>query len=512
VGDEQPLPKVAALIVASFLAFGGAMADTSGEKAEAGIATMALEFPWAEYAVPVNYSLGYETFVYTSAYTLDTESWHKVPSLSLFKYFEEGLRYGKGSMVIFDPGPPGGENNTFLDLYFNTTLMAGLEDYLCDVIENLGISSFVLGDEWPRGLSREEVTVQKLVRYNETYHGETGRWMRADPVLEEKKSLADWFYGHSVEAWNALAGKLRRRFPDAHMGTNVDLVWEPDYTGSDVADWRSTDSWGKVDLAPYDFVVTHYYSKLGYDPGDSENLEMRSDDASISVLRDALASLLHPVTNTTGGLEVFLLLGAHCNYPYVITPMQMVGEWNTALEFKDQLAGVGWFTWDLWPMGDRIVSRSMTNWENMAPMKENRLSTMRRLGRLSIGPSGGGEQALEDSRLFQVTNLAGMDNPSNIDDLLSILSGGNLDAKISITFYQHDWTDQGPITFLKFPRSSGEAPMAGWESAERGFEVRHEIIELKEVPEVQVAYSASVALLVLLVLAGIVRNQTAGLR
>lgn len=385
MGDKHAVLKAGLFVASISFLIGGALGGTSEEQAGHELAAMAVKFPWSEDAFAVNYSLGYETFIYTSAYSLDIECWYEGTSLSFkfFKYFEEGLWYGRDSIVVFDPEPPGGENNTFLDLCFNSTPMMNLEDYLCDAMENPNIIGFVLGDEWPRGLNREEITVQKLARHNQTYHDETGRWMMTDPSLEEKKALADWFYDRSIEAWNRLARNLRRRFPDVYMGTDIDLVWEADYTSSDVASWRCTDWWQEVDLAPYNFVVTHYFTKMDYDRENFENAETKVDEASIIELRDALEFLLDPRENITGGVDVFLLLGAHCSYPSIITPMQMVREWNTALEYRSRLAGVGWFTFDLWSMGDSIVSRSMTSWADIAPLKENRLLTVKWLGRLS---------------------------------------------------------------------------------------------------------------------------------
>jgi hypothetical protein len=150
---------------------------------------MEIYFPWCGEIIPVSYKVGYETFVYTSAYPQTSQAFGHS---RLFVYYHEELVYRPDYVVILDPDPPWSDEFTFLDLYFNSTLREGLEMYLHQVIGNLtsqGIQSFVLGDEWPRGLNKNETTIQAIARYNQTYHNDTKTWIRENPTLDEKKTL-----------------------------------------------------------------------------------------------------------------------------------------------------------------------------------------------------------------------------------------------------------------------------------------------------------------------------------
>ena len=357
-----------------------------GWQGEADIDSNNWKFPWCEESITVDFLAGFPTFVYTTAHPLASNLFGE--SIR-FVYYDDEWDNIEGDIVVLDPDPPGSENTTFLDLHFNESLRKVLEDHLIDIVRELyyrGVTGVVLGDEWPRGLNNQEITLQKLSGYNQTYHDETGRWMRHNPNLEEKRALADWYYEYSIETWNSLANTIRDYSPDLYLGTNIDLVWEPDYSRADMTHWKESDWWQDVDLEPYDFVVTHYLTgMLQQDHQDPSKI----DPQSLDKLRDALESLLNPAENLTKGRDVFLLLAAHCTYPYIITPMQMIQEWNTVLEFADRLRGVGWFTFDLWMYEDSIVSRPITA-QSPAPMREDRLITIKWLENLNkYGACGG---------------------------------------------------------------------------------------------------------------------------
>jgi len=372
-GDAVSSRTVTECLLILLLIPGGLSITPSQEKVT-NSSSMDLWFPWNNQAIPVAFSMGYPTFVYTSAYP---EA--RITGLSQpFVYYGEGLSYLPGDIVILDPPSPGGENSTFLDIYYNQTTRTRFEQCLCRIIENLtliGVRGIVLGDEWPRGLNNQEITIQLLSRHNTTYHQETGAWMHPEPSQGEKEALADWFYDRSIQAWNTIAWLVRSRFPDLYLGTNTDLVWEPDFNRLDIAHWKTTDWRGKVDLGPYDFVVTHYFTRIHTDsPEDMQN-PMLTDEANIARLDTGLEHLLNPSKNLTQGMDVILLLGAHCQHPYIITPMQMVQEWNTAMKYKDLLVAVGWFTFDLWTYDGSILSRSITGF-SPAPMCTQRLITL----------------------------------------------------------------------------------------------------------------------------------------
>jgi hypothetical protein len=332
---------------------------------------MNIKFVWSGDVVPVNYSFGLSTFVYTSAY----EAARDFEADQFFVYYQEGLVYYRGDIVILDPVIPNPEKNTFVDLYYNQTLRSEMEEYIHDIARNLstiGVGGIVLGDEWPRGLNNESITIRHLSKYNTTFHDENGIWIRCDPTLEEKRAIANWFYSRSIEAWNRLAENLRSWLPDMYLGTNIDLVWEPDYERVDAAHWKPTGWWSEIDPEPYDFVVTHYYTKI--DQPAEKGGEMIINEASITRLRTALSWLTDPGENISQGLDIYLMLGSHCAYPYIITPMQMIREWNAVLEFSDRLTSVGWFTFDIWD-------------NNYAPLKKERLAALKWFHRLNrYGP------------------------------------------------------------------------------------------------------------------------------
>jgi hypothetical protein len=326
---------------------------------------------------------GLGTFAYASPYTEDSIFAPYLDDLFFYYDGEQALdvyrdKETQGRYVVLDPAPPPGAES-FIDLCYHQDLRISLEEYLSGIISALSgrVKGFVLGDEWPRGLNGA-TTVQGLAGYNSTFHQETGLWIRENPSNLEKTRLAEWFYSRSIQAWDRIARVIRSRFPEIYLGTNIDLVWEPDLEGRDVAHWSQRGVWGQVDLEPYDFVVAHYFTKMPYRDQEDPGL-MEVDRSSITILRNALESLAQ--SGLMGGRDLFLLLGAHCAYPYVITPGQMVEEWNTALGFWEHLAGVGWFTYDIWSSGDLLEIRSV--FDSSAPLARARRHTISQLSELN---------------------------------------------------------------------------------------------------------------------------------
>ncbi len=363
---------------------------------------VAESFPWSEDPVAVNYTVPCNSFVYASAswpwsYVSAWWPWGQMETGcgSFFFYYEESLYdnlvsltrnlklRGKTVYVVLDPDPVR-ENCTFLDLYYNETLRVDLEEELSEImgdLSGLGVDGFVLGDEWPRGLNREEVTTQVLTRHNETYYNEMGLWIRTDPDVVDKEMLAEWFYARAVEAWNQIAQGIRDQYPNIRFGTNFDLVWEPDLASTNVAHWLPSHWWVLVDPGPYDFVVTHFLTRMPWvEGGDDATDPIQIDGDRTLRLQSALDELLDPQTDLGWGLDVYLLLAAHCVYPYVTTPMQMVEEWNVAMGYADRLAGVGFFTFDGWPVeGGWIEVTPIGDSSIEVPLKSDRAHTVKKL-------------------------------------------------------------------------------------------------------------------------------------
>ena len=346
-------------------------------------------FPWSNDLIEVRTPRTNHTFVYASA------SWpwwqHVLSCDTFFLYYEKELYTdlvplvsllkdrGKSVYIVLDPEPPQDGTNgtaTFLDLDLDPGLRQEFIEELFIIIQNLtllGVNGFVIGDEWPRGLNGH-IDLDDLVRHNTTYKEETGSWMRFNPSVEEKYSLAEWFYDHAFSAWDQITHGLRNTFPDLLIGTNLDLVWDTDLSIDNVAHWKKSLSWDEIDLTPYDFVVTHYFTKMQISNQDPE-LEMNYQ--SIKKLTEKLDKQIQT------GLDkpIYLLLAAHCTYPYVITPMQMVQEWNALSPIE--LDGIGWFTFDLWLMkgeeDEWIDSIPITDNSVRTPMKYERLLTLKDL-------------------------------------------------------------------------------------------------------------------------------------
>lgn len=339
--------------------------------------SVVLDFCGSDTRVAVDYCLGLGTFTYSYPFnpTLTHESWvdnkflYYNDSIDLELYLDTPLQ---GRFVVFDPDLP--EGYSPVDLYYDEDLRRGLTENISAVVSRLrgGVTGFVLGDEWPRGLDNG-VTIRDLVAHNDSFHGETGRWMRGYLSSPEKEVLAEWFYARSVEAWNLVARELRSRFPDIYLGTNIDLVWRQDLGVDDVPHWAERGVWRLADLEPYDFVVTHYFT--GMVQGESL---LRVDEPSLNTLREGLGSLVD--SGLLEGRDWFLLLAAHNNYPRVVTPAQMIEEWKIAMEFSEHLAGVGWFTFDIWMVNGSLVVRSL--FHSSTPMWRERRYTVRDLSQL----------------------------------------------------------------------------------------------------------------------------------
>lgn len=234
-------------------------------------------------------------------------------------------------------------DQTFLDLFYDSRARQDLISNLSRTIRNLteiGVDGFVLGDEWPRGACEGPVTMEAVTRYNETYHTETSRWMSKDGgSREEKALLGRWFYDRSITAWNLIATAISTDSPEIVLGTNIDLFLKPEYEAPDLAFWTSGQLAGKLEMAPYDFILAHYFTGM---PEDSEAGEV--DQASLGILNSSVDTMLS--ITQPNGKTLYVLLAAHYNEPRVITPRQMVAEWNVVA--KKNLGAIGWFAFDGW--------------------------------------------------------------------------------------------------------------------------------------------------------------------
>lgn len=315
-------------------------------------------FTWGSQQVclQIHTPLAPKCFVYGSA------SWPQgwfdcFPSLhQIFLYYTKDLyddildktvylhSENRSVYIILDPEAP--KNTTFLDFHYDSQTRRQILSNLTDTISNLtalGMDGFVLGDEWPRGCSPEPITINTVARYNQTYFAETGRWMRPEGGdRAEKAMLAEWFYDRSLEAWNQISLELRQTFPKILMGTNIDLFLKPDYTQQDVAFWKSGHFLDKLDMNPYDFILSHYFTGM---PKDSAPETI--DQTSLKTLDSSVERML--AATKRNAKPLYVMLAAHYNQPQTVTPGHMVAEWNLLAE--KNISAIGWFAFDIWLKG-----------------------------------------------------------------------------------------------------------------------------------------------------------------
>jgi len=124
-------------------------------------------------AIPSDiYFLYYDPLKANRSSIPELSSWARLNNRTLSVVLNEGFQLINRS------------RHTFLDVRYNETLYQDILTTFSSTIKDLlpyGVSSYVLGDDYPYGLTKGGITVEKILPYNETYHSETGSWIRMDP-------------------------------------------------------------------------------------------------------------------------------------------------------------------------------------------------------------------------------------------------------------------------------------------------------------------------------------------
>ena len=298
-------------------------------------------------AIPSDiYFLYYDPLKANRSSIPELSSWARLNNRTLSVVLNEGFQLINRS------------RHTFLDVRYNETLYQDILTTFSSTIKDLlpyGVSSYVLGDDYPYGLTKGGITVEKILPYNEAYHSETGSWIRMDPDGEDRCLIARWFYSRSVEALNRLASDLHASYPNISLGLNLEAYRPENMDSDDVSRWCQLDL-EEIDLEPYEFVVACQYTKIPKD----RLWEVKYGPPSLSII-DAggllrLSRAFERIAPLAGRVKIFFMLAAHSEEAtspsFVITPMQMVLE--SILTMEQGFDGVGWFAIDT--VGDTCIS------------------------------------------------------------------------------------------------------------------------------------------------------------
>ena len=197
---------------------------------------------------------GTTSFVYDSS--LSDASWlQAIPADNYFLYFDAArtnssnlanlsrwaLASTRTISIILNEGFSiiDRSSNTFLDIRFNESFYQDMLHTFSTTIQEMrsryGADSFVLGDDYPYGLTRESVTFSKIASYNETFLHDTSHWMRTHPGEEAQRLIASWFYSRSMEAVNRFASDLRHSFLNISLGLNLEAYRVQNLSSDDVS-------------------------------------------------------------------------------------------------------------------------------------------------------------------------------------------------------------------------------------------------------------------------------------
>jgi len=359
-------------------------AEGAAMQSRAANMTVSRTCPWdSRLSIDISIPWAPSTFLYASA-TFPIDWFRFFPAVdTIFLYYEidvhkdvcekVDLLHGENKTVfaVLDPLLP--NNRTLLDLFYDPEALSAFTMELAATVSNLthlGVDGFVLGDEWPRGCS-QDVGVRTLAAHNETYFAETGRWMKpggGDRV--ERAQPAAWLYRRSIQAWNSIARDLRNSFPGVRLGTNVDLFWRPDYGSDDPFMWKADHWLPDLNVGAYDFIVSHYYTAM---PLLSTADDV--DQSSLKILDSSLDRMLAATERQEKAL--YLMLAAHYREPWLITPAQMLAEWN--LVSRKNISAIGWFAFDSWETGRTARWREANYVGGQAPFKVERPLLIRAL-------------------------------------------------------------------------------------------------------------------------------------
>ena len=109
-------------------------------------------------------------------------------------------------------------NTSVVDLYYNSTLLALLEgelDWIFSFLDMERIWAVTLSEEGPGASYRHFWTPEKLSRYNETYHSETGYWLREQYGMNKTEEIAveSWLTAKNTWLFNHLYDYVKGRWP-----------------------------------------------------------------------------------------------------------------------------------------------------------------------------------------------------------------------------------------------------------------------------------------------------------
>jgi len=101
--------------------------------------------------------------------------------------------------------------------------------------------------------------------------------------------------------------------------------------------WKSNNWAADLDLQPYQFIVSHYYTSM---PKTSKADDL--DESSLHILNSCVDRMLGLTNREAKAL--YVMLAAHYNEPRAITPAQMLTESN--LLARKNVSVIGWFAFD----------------------------------------------------------------------------------------------------------------------------------------------------------------------
>lgn len=135
-------------------------------------------------------------------------------------------------------------NTSVVDIYYNATLMELLEqqiDWQLSYLNPDKIWAVTLSEEEPAGALRF-FAGKKLQEHNETYHSETGLWLREEDLYSEPV-LNNWQSEKFVSVYNHLHDYIKNKWPHVLVFQFVHTPWpgaSPVWVGGlDVTDLKA---------------------------------------------------------------------------------------------------------------------------------------------------------------------------------------------------------------------------------------------------------------------------------
>jgi len=109
-------------------------------------------------------------------------------------------------------------NTSVVDLYYNATLMRLLEEHIDTQLSHLDMGrvwAVTLSEEEPQGSFAHFWSPRSLERYNETFHRETGYWLRAGYTMNESEAVMvnRWLGEKTLSVFNHIHDYVKTRWP-----------------------------------------------------------------------------------------------------------------------------------------------------------------------------------------------------------------------------------------------------------------------------------------------------------